>query len=196
MIPFLDFVNFCVFQMSTRKISWFQVRSSKLTASFLIKSYEHSQLGSSEIYTTTKKFVTKSLRGKVVETALLRRSLLIECMQKFQSRAHVSLMQILRQLYTSMRARGELSVWVLLVGCWLDDWMGSDKKYNLISTFSNMSDENAPIPSMVSKDVYVFVIKSCDHLNFKNLKIQDIFPKGNRRKNLSQKSRLRPGRSY
>ena len=171
MIPFLDFVNFCVFQMSTRKFSWFQVRSSKLTASFLMKSYEHLQLGSSEIYTTTKKFVTKSLRGKVVKTALLRRSLLIECMQKFQSRAHVSPMEILGQLYTSMRARCELSVWVLLVGCWLDDWVGCDKKYNSISTFSSMSNENAPIPSMVSKDVYVFFIKSYEHLNFKNLKI-------------------------
>ena len=95
-----------------------------------------------------------------------------------------------------MRARRGLSVWVLLVGCWLDDWVGSDKKYNSISTFSSMSNENAPIPSMVSKDVDVFVIKSCEHLNLKKLKIQDIFPKGNRRKNLSQKSRLRPGRSY
>ena len=92
-----------------------------------------------------------------------------------------------------MRARRELSVWVLLVGCWLDDWVGSDKKYNSISTFSSMSNENAPIPSMVSKDVYVFVIKSCEHMNFKNLKIQDIFPKGNRRKTLARKVVLEPG---
>ena len=92
-----------------------------------------------------------------------------------------------------MSARRKLSVWVLLVGCWLDDWVGCDKKYNSISTFSSMSNENAPIPSMVSKDVYVFVIKSCEHLNIKNLKIQDISPKETGAKTLARKVVLHPG---
>ena len=46
----------------------------------IVDTYHQLALQFTEIYTTTKKFVTKSLRGKVVETALLRRSLLIECM--------------------------------------------------------------------------------------------------------------------